>query len=580
MSDGMQDATMNIGVMNALRTGNMMVDMMTCMMVPMIMKAMINVMGVILPVVLEFLFSFRPKDGKMYVRKIDLTKRNSRWEAEVVGKCEKNELLQKAIQLYIGSLDLKYDKADCALKTVQTLDPWAMHGNTYDQLQEYRILRLPTENDWVKVAPDVEYMFCTSFDEEKEDDKEKGREPSNTMKCVFTFRSRKSEAAIDKFIEKAFDYYKEEMKKLTDTGRYMYNLKSSSGKASEDGDAPSAPEYRRYKLSGEKTFGTWFSPEKTALLKLIDSFMKKEGKFAISGFPYKLGLLLHGPPGTGKTSLIKCLAEYTGRHIVNIPLARIKTNQELMDLVYDLRFSVAGEDLPIQLNFEQIVFVMEDIDCASDIVHTRTKKAPRDEDKAADMNLLTREMTEEHTSFNLDDGGSPRVKPVEMPDEKDHKDDDGDDDDDEKKKKKDKWEMLGLKGSYAIKDKLNLSGLLNVLDGVVDTPGRILVMTTNHPEKLDPALIRPGRVNKRVYLSYMHRESIKEIAEHYFPGEKVTKEDLALIPDQRFTPAEVEQFCAECDTIKDLIKMLLEAVSRSGNDPKFLSTAQLYRPNA
>jgi hypothetical protein len=39
-------------------------------------------------------------------------------------------------------------------------------------------------------------------------------------------------------------------------------------------------------------------------------------------------------------------------------------------------------------------------------------------------------------------------------------------------------------------------GLLNVLDGVVDTPGRIVVMTSNHPDKLDPALIRPGRINK------------------------------------------------------------------------------------
>ena len=56
-----------------------------------------------------------------------------------------------------------------------------------------------------------------------------------------------------------------------------------------------------------------------------------------------------------------------------------------------------------------------------------------------------------------------------------------------------------LSNSYT-KDKLNLAGLLNVLDGVVDTPGRILVMTTNHPEKLDPALIRPGRINKRLHL--------------------------------------------------------------------------------
>ena len=44
------------------------------------------------------------------------------------------------------------------------------------------------------------------------------------------------------------------------------------------------------------------------------------------------------------------------------------------------------------------------------------------------------------------------------------------------------------------------AGLLNVLDGVVDCPNRIVVLTTNHPEKLDPALIRPGRINKKVLI--------------------------------------------------------------------------------
>ena len=55
-----------------------------------------------------------------------------------------------------------------------------------------------------------------------------------------------------------------------------------------------------------------------------------------------------------------------------------------------------------------------------------------------------------------------------------------------------------------------LQGLLNVLDGVVDTPGRIVVMTTNHPEALDAALIRPGRIDKKVYLGYMRWENCLE----------------------------------------------------------------------
>ena len=66
--------------------------------------------------------------------------------------------------------------------------------------------------------------------------------------------------------------------------------------------------------------------------------------------------------------------------------------------------------------------------------------------------------------------------------------------------------------AFALKrDKLNLSGLLNVLDGVVDTPERIVVMTTNHPEILDPALIRPGRIDQKLLLAYMKWRNVVQV---------------------------------------------------------------------
>merc|ERR1719210_2238390 len=75
------------------------------------------------------------------------------------------------------------------------------------------------------------------------------------------------------------------------------------------------------------------------------------------------------------------------------------------------------------------------------------------------------------------------------------------------------------------KDKLNLSGLLNVLDGVVDTPERILIMTTNHPEQLDPALIRPGRIDKKILLGYMSPAHAISMIEHYFQESLTEKLD-------------------------------------------------------
>merc|ERR1719265_2621426 len=107
----------------------------------------------------------------------------------------------------------------------------------------------------------------------------------------------------------------------------MYTLAPSAG--IEDEKSKGKKSYKRYALSEDKTFETLFIPNKQDLIRLTDNFLEKQDKFAIRGFPHKLGLLLHGPPGTGKTSFIKCLAQYTRRNIVNVPLSRISTNQEL-----------------------------------------------------------------------------------------------------------------------------------------------------------------------------------------------------------------------------------------------------------
>ena len=47
---------------------------------------------------------------------------------------------------------------------------------------------------------------------------------------------------------------------------------------------------------------------------------------------------------------------------------------------------------------------------------------------------------------------------------------------------------------------MTLSGLLNAIDGVTSTEGRIMFMTTNYEERLDPALKRPGRIDYKVFI--------------------------------------------------------------------------------
>lgn len=64
---------------------------------------------------------------------------------------------------------------------------------------------------------------------------------------------------------------------------------------------------------------------------------------------------------------------------------------------------------------------------------------------------------------------------------------------------------------------VTLSGLLNVLDGVVSREEVVVIMTTNHKEKLDAALIRPGRVDKQVEFTYATEEQIARLYDRFDP---------------------------------------------------------------
>lgn len=65
------------------------------------------------------------------------------------------------------------------------------------------------------------------------------------------------------------------------------------------------------------------------------------------------------------------------------------------------------------------------------------------------------------------------------------------------------------------KDGITLSGLLNALDGVTSQDGRILVITTNNPEKLDAALVRSGRVDAKLMLDPPTKEQLKRLFDRF-----------------------------------------------------------------
>lgn len=68
------------------------------------------------------------------------------------------------------------------------------------------------------------------------------------------------------------------------------------------------------------------------------------------------------------------------------------------------------------------------------------------------------------------------------------------------------------------KEWVTLSGLLNVLDGVLSSDGRITILTTNYPERLDEALIRPGRVDIHSKFELCKHNEMRRLFQRFYPA--------------------------------------------------------------
>ncbi|TRY63981.1 hypothetical protein TCAL_00319 [Tigriopus californicus] len=77
-----------------------------------------------------------------------------------------------------------------------------------------------------------------------------------------------------------------------------------------------------------------------------------------------------------------------------------------------------------------------------------------------------------------------------------------------------------LEAAYQGLNRVTFSGLLNAIDGVTSSEGRVIFMTTNYLDRLDPALIRPGRVDLKQYIGHCSESQLLEMFDRFYPDAK------------------------------------------------------------
>jgi mitochondrial chaperone BCS1 len=192
----------------------------------------------------------------------------------------------------------------------------------------------------------------------------------------------------------------------------------------------------------------------------------------ILGIPFRRGYLLYGSPGSGKTSIIHSLAGELGIDIYIISLSKTGLDDSALNSLI--------ASLP-----EECIAVMEDIDAA-----------------------FTHGLARDTTGMELENHrqGDPSRQDPENSDPEDNS-------------REDQGQAFGrsLVGGFPYGvSRITLSGLLNALDGISAQEGRLLFATTNRYHKLDPALIRPGRMDVHVEFRLASRYQARQLYKRFY----------------------------------------------------------------
>ncbi|GJX82241.1 AAA+ ATPase domain-containing protein [Tanacetum coccineum] len=116
----------------------------------------------------------------------------------------------------------------------------------------------------------------------------------------------------------------------------------------------------------------------------------------------------------------------------------------------------------------------------------------------------------------------------------------------------------------------SLSGLLNFIDGLWSCCGdeRIIIFTTNHKERLDPALLRPGRMDVHIHMSYLTTDGFNTLAANYLNIDHHWRfrEIKQLIECKKVTPAEVAEELMKSDNAEVVLEGLVNFLKRKRID--------------
>jgi chaperone BCS1 len=259
-------------------------------------------------------------------------------------------------------------------------------------------------------------------------------------------------------------------------------------------------------INKKKTFDTLFYPQKAELIRILTKFQNKTMYPSHIPMDNKLGIILYGPPGTGKTGTVSAIANMLKRNLLVINFTTITTCKQLDEILNTN-------------NYSKYVYVFDEFDCIMDVISGSTPARDKKEE------------AEDWGKMLLYAEGEERKSILEM-----------------------------MKQNRTRKDTspIDLAYLLQKLDGLESAEDRIIIATTNNPERLNPALLRPGRFDIKICLGLCTPSMVVDIITNFYKGDAKLSEKIrrANIPGNRFSPLQLVNMAIQASSIDKLLKQL------------------------
>jgi hypothetical protein len=408
--------------------------------------------------------------------------------------------------------------------------------DTYRETEIIDFIMLPSYSNKIKICSKKNIYLEINIDKELNEERNENKtnikyEKSYTYKL--SIPGKDNYYKLDDFMKTCINKYEKD----TDDNETQFIFEYVKSKV-DDEDRKSI-KFLKYPFNSNKFLDkNIFFEGKEKLIEYIDRFDKSNSKYEQeyqdAGVTFKAGILMYGPPGCGKSCSIRGILNRTKRHGILVPWSKIKTCGDLCTILR--RPTVNNKEYKLK----DVCFIVEDFDANNNnVLKTREKKT---------LNHV------EPTTFDI-----PKTNADMDKDELIR----------ELEKTKGILELAKATIRNSTEDELTLEFVLNLLDGIVELHDAMFIFTTNHLEDIDPAFLRPGRIDYILEFKKATVKIIREMVEYRFRSYGINMDGYQTyfenMHDYFLSPAEVQNICFKysAENIEECLTEIIDKCKKS-----------------